>query len=90
MEISSTPLRLPPPPPPTHTLTLTLTLRILKVIHEHTTSFRFLGIILDFSDLRFTYTMFTLQISFKKHFLKGWGSNQLVEVTVNNKEENYS
>jgi hypothetical protein len=28
----------------------------------------------EFSDLRFPYTMFTLQTSFKPLFLKGWGS----------------
>jgi hypothetical protein len=34
-------------------------------IHESTISLRFLGIILKFSDLRFPYTMFTLQTSCK-------------------------
>jgi hypothetical protein len=45
---------------------------------------------LEFSDMRFPYTMFTLQTSFKPLLLKvgGGGYNPLVEVAVNSKEEN--
>jgi hypothetical protein len=44
-----------------------------------------------FSDLRFLFTMFTIQTSFKPILFGGWGGGgyiPLVEVTVNSKEEN--
>jgi hypothetical protein len=49
---------------------------------------RFLGII-EFSDFRFPYTMFTLQASFKPLLLGRWGEGvkSFVKVTVNSKEE---
>jgi len=58
--------------------------------------FRFLEVsghnLSQFSDLRFPFTMFTLQASFKPLLLKrgvgGGGKNPFVEVTVNSKEEN--
>jgi hypothetical protein len=37
--------------------------------------------------LRFPYTMFTLQTSFKPLLLKGRGVNPLVEMTLNSKED---
>jgi hypothetical protein len=42
----------------------------------------------EFSDLWFPYTMFTLQTSFKPLLRGEW--DPLVEVTVNSKEENFS
>ena len=42
-------------------------------IHERTISLTFLGIILRVLRLEVSYTMFTLQTSFKPLLLKGWG-----------------
>ncbi len=62
--------------------------KIRSRIHERTVSLRFRGKILkswEFSDLRFPYTMLTLQTSFKTTFARG---DSFAEVTVNSNEEN--
>ncbi len=67
-----------------------VTTPIWSRIHERTIWLRFLAII--FSGLRFPYTTFTLQTSFKPLLLRagGGGGRQtaVVEVTVNSKGEN--
>ncbi len=65
--------------------------KLRSQIHEHTILLRIPGIILRVSDLRFPYTIFTLQTSFKPLLLKEGGRveiNSEVEVTVNSREEN--
>jgi len=62
-----------------------ITQLIRSWIHERTISLRFLGIILRV--LRFPYTMFTLQTSFKPTLLKGEGGKSVSRCDCD-KEEN--
>jgi hypothetical protein len=57
-------------------------------IHQRTVSMRFLSIILRVLRYEVSYTMFTLQTSFKPLLLRGGGVKSVSSVIVNSKEEN--